>query len=183
MLSVDSLSAYLGATARDSAELMLADRLELPPAAAHPDVLAQVVAWLESPPGVYLSIILLSIFLIWGGLAFLHQGIEYAVKKSLATAELHRHEFLALQGQQVQLLALLQRRDALYQEYQQALLLPPTAYADWNKRNWKYFARNQLAITKTLRPLTYADYRARVRGLSPSIPLRPKLHLAADSFQ
>lgn len=166
-------SLHIASSLDSSLGVMLADRIGPPAVASQPDALAQAVAWLESPVGVYLSIILLAMFLIWGGLATLRESVAYAVKKAFATADFHRKAFFDLQAQQLHLMGLLQRRDALYQEYQQALLLPFAEYDDWNQRNWKSFARNNLAMTEAVRPLTYADYCARVRGLNPRVALRP----------
>lgn len=85
-------------------------------------------------------------------------------------AEAAERRETALLAKQDALRALVFERDRLFQEY--VLMLQPSItdeqYREWNRATWKRFVHNSLSMTKLMRPLSYHDLRARIRGNSPS---------------
>lgn len=77
------------------------------------------------------------------------------------------------------LLQLLRERDRLLQDYVASLSFSDEQYGEWNRANWKDYARNQLALMQAVRPLTYADYRNRIRILSPTFGIVGPYRLAS----
>ena len=75
----------------------------------------------------------------------------------------------ALLAQHQQLLALVRERDQLMCAYEAAsLALGEDELIEYERRDWKAFARNHLAMIAMVRPLVYADYRGRIQLLSVS---------------
>lgn len=66
------------------------------------------------------------------------------------------------------LLERLRERDRLTLDYVAALDFSDEQYWEWHRATWKGFARNQLALIQAVRPVTYADYRNRIKILSPT---------------
>jgi hypothetical protein len=80
-------------------------------------------------------------------------------------------ELTELSAKYEHLLALLRERDSLMLDYAAALSYSNEQYGEWNRVNWKTYARNQLALIQAVRPVTYADYRVRIKILSPTFGL------------
>lgn len=80
--------------------------------------------------------------------------------KQTKTVPLAQHE---------KLLALVRERDQLMCAYEAATLaLSEDELIEHERRDWKAFARNHLAMIAMVRPLVYADYRGRIQLLSVS---------------
>ena len=74
-----------------------------------------------------------------------------------------------LRAQHEKLLALVRERDKNMAAYDEALLqLSEDDFSEYDRRTWKDFARNFLAMVQMVRPLVYQDYRGVVRIQSPS---------------
>lgn len=144
-------------------------------------LLDAAMTWLGSPLGVATLTGLL--LLLYGSV--LWSARKGAIKRALAVAaqaakeEAQRVELADLQTHNEHLVALLRTRDRYMVQYEAVSLLDEEPYAQWAKHTWKIIARNQLAMTKAVRPLLYADYRARVRVLSASYGSLPGPALAA----
>ncbi len=152
-------------------------RASLPPAG----LVDGLLTWFFSPLGV--AIVAGLVLLLCGSL--LWSARQGAIKRALAVAtqtakeEAEKVALATLQTHNEHLLALLRTRDRYMVQYEAVALLDEEAYAKWSKPTWKIIARNQLAMTEAVRPLLYADYRARVRVLSASYGTLPGPALAA----
>lgn len=80
-----------------------------------------------------------------------------------------------------QLLSLLRQRDRLLLDYlsMRTPYIPASVYEEWNKRNWKTYAQNRLALVQAVRPVVYADYRGCIVSLSPTFGTLPGRALRA----
>ena len=77
-------------------------------------------------------------------------------------------ELAGLPADYEHLLERLRERDRLTLDYVAALDFSDEQYWEWHRATWKSFARNQLALIQAVRPVTYADYRNRIKILSPT---------------
>lgn len=86
-----------------------------------------------------------------------------------------RLQLLDTQRRYEALLPLLHARDRHLIEYHTLLPLENNQQVlqRWRLNHWKEHARYQLALTEHVRPLCYADYRSRVRSLSPTYRTLP----------
>ena len=108
------------------------------------------------------------VILVWVGILLYTAGARRGALTLRAEAAEKRET--ALLAKQDDLRALVFERDRLFQEY--VLMLQPLVtdeqYKEWNRATWKRFVRNSLSMTKLMRPLSYHNLRARIRGNSPS---------------
>lgn len=95
------------------------------------------------------------------------KAILAAVAKK-AQEDAHLREVEQLRAHHKHLVTLLRERDRYMIQYEAVSLLSEQQYSEWNLASWKDIARNHLAMVRAVRPLVYADYRARVRALSPT---------------
>jgi hypothetical protein len=85
-----------------------------------------------------------------------------------AQEDAQAREVEQLRAHHEHLLTLLRERDRYMIQYEAVSLLNEKQYSEWNLAAWKDIARNHLAMVQAVRPLVYADCRARVRALSPT---------------
>lgn len=169
LLEIERAAARAAALRGDSVYSQIDPSLSFPPlpmeAVTQTD---SFTAFLATPWGfpVFCGVLVVVWFL--GGWVMSKAGKKALLAAAAAKAkeEAQSLEVEQLRAQHEHLLTLLRKRDRYMLQYQAVVLLSPEHLTEWDRANWKEVARNQLAMIQAVRPVVYADYRAKIRALS-----------------